>query len=75
MDDVLTELRLLMETADSIGGTVRRSIEAQRRDTEALSQRIDDLNSELIAQSNRIQALTNAYSVGMPLREVPSADS
>ena len=64
MDDVLTELRLLMETADSIGGTVRRSIENQKRETAALSQRIDDLNSELIAQSNRIQALTSFVSGG-----------
>ena len=64
MDDVLTELRLLAETADHIGSTVRRNIEAQRRETDALSQRLDDMNAEMVAQSNRIQALTAFVSKG-----------
>ena len=64
MDDVLTELRLLAETADHIGSTVRRNIEAQRRETDALSERIDEIHAELVAQSNRVQALTAFVSKG-----------
>ena len=64
MDDVLIELRLLAETADHIGSTVRRNIEAQRRETDALSRRIDEIHAELVAQSNRVQALTAFVSKG-----------
>lgn len=63
MEELLTELRLAMESIDHAGAAQRRHIAAQERENAHLWQRIDDLNGGLAALSNRIESLARGLAV------------
>lgn len=63
MDELLTELRLAMESIDHAGTAQRRHIASQERENKLLWQRIDDLNGGLVALSNRIEAVARGLTV------------
>ena len=62
MEELLTELRLAMESIDHAGAAQRRHIAAQERENAKMWQRMDDLNGGLIALANRIESLARGLT-------------